>query len=471
MHIMTMGLRYPSGDPLVAPVAEQQFAAGLLERLTDRAGELQVVTRASAGATTFGKEIGRAPAIDLGDPLRAGWTFLVAADDPDRDAIVSTLEPLALRRGMTDPQAPLQFGGEPLGEWFEWLLTHFTALDSGRVPHYVLIVGGPERVPFHFQALLQSVASVGRLAFDGLDDLRAYIEKVIRLEDAAAPAVDAEVVVFAPDGGPADATSFSRRYMAEPLANHAAEKGDYRVERLIAEKATKAALQEVVAARRPALVYTASHGVGAAGQPLEVKRAINGAVCCQDDGGAFEDSLFAAADVPRDSPCLEGAVVFQFACYGYGTPAESDYGHWLGNPELNAEADFVAALPLRLLAHPEGPIAYVGHVDTAWLHGFDDPEAPHLLERWHPRMAPFVRAVDSITETQPVGRALATMSERYDVLNAILTTVADHARRGKQPSAGFEERLASTFITRSDAQNYHVLGDPAVRLRVPSPDP
>jgi len=318
--------------------------------------------------------------------------------------------------------------------------------------------------------MLQSVAAVGRVAFDSVADLRAYVEKVIRLEDAADPTVDADILVFAPDGGPRDATSFSRRYMAEPLADHAATHSGYRVNRLIAEQATKGALAEFAATKRPALVYMASHGVGATDEPLEVQRRINGAICCQQDGAEWTDTLFSADDVPAGTGCLEGSVVFQFACYGYGTPAESDYGHWLGDAVLNAEADFVAALPKRLLAHPEGPIAYIGHVDTAWLHGFDDPDAPYLLERWHPRMAPFVRAVDSLLETQPVGRALATMSERYDVLNAILTNVADQARRGTPPAPGYETRLATTFITRSDAQNYHMMGDPAVRLRVPLPD-
>jgi hypothetical protein len=180
--------------------------------------------------------------------------------------------------------------------------------------------------------------------------------------------------------------------------------------------------------------------------------------------------LFSAEDIPYDSPCLEGAIVFQFACYGYGTPAESDFAHWLGEPLPVAERAFVSALPNRLLAHPRGPLAYIGHVDAAFLHGFDDPESPFLLERWHPRIGPFTRALASLLETQPVGRALAGMGERYDVLNAMLTAIADRQRRGKGLSPGFEEHLVSTFITRTDAQNYHVLGDPAVRLRVESSD-
>ena len=65
--------------------------------------------------------------------------------------------------------------------------------------------------------------------------------------------------------------------------------------------------------------------------------------------------------------------------------------HWLQEPTLNSERDFVAALPKRLLAHPRGPIAFVGHVDTAWFHGFDDPNNPLTVERsilvWTPSRA------------------------------------------------------------------------------------
>ncbi len=47
----------------------------------------------------------------------------------------------------------------------------------------------------------------------------------------------------------------------------------------------------------------------------------------------------------------------------------------IGGERGFGEHDFVAALPKRLLAHPRGPIAYAGHRDTAWRHGFADAPA------------------------------------------------------------------------------------------------
>lgn len=116
------------------------------------------------------------------------------------------------------------------------------------------------------------------------------------------------------------------------------------------------------------------------------------------------DWLFNAKDVSHDGPYLEGAVFFQFACFGYGTPVESGFSHW--HPairKVNAKADFVAALPKKLLSHPRGPIAYVGHLDVALLHGFDDPDNPIPLEGpWHPRIAPFKKALDLLLGVNPM---------------------------------------------------------------------
>jgi hypothetical protein len=74
----------------------------------------------------------------------------------------------------------------------------------------------------------------------------------------------------------------------------------------------------------------------------------------------------AAEDVAVDRPFFEGSIFFQFACFGYGTPAESDFNHWTqGDVLINAPEDFIAALSKRLVSHPSGPLAVVAHLDLA----------------------------------------------------------------------------------------------------------
>jgi hypothetical protein len=470
MQIMGNGLDYATGAPLFEPIDEQVFGQRLQASLGRHAAEVAATARATQAGRSYRGEVERERGADLGSPRAAGWTFLVNGADPQLDAIVRAIEPLARHRGMKDPAKPLVYRDEPMDEWFTWLLDNYTAYNSEQVPHYVLLVGGPDQIPFGFQALLDSAGATGRIDFDGsLADLSAYVDKVIRLERARSPVARREAIVFAPDGGYGDATFFSRRYMAEPLAEAIRQKRGLPVRALVAEEATKARLQEALRGARPALVYTASHGLGAPRTDLAEQKRLNGAICCQPARREpLADRLFGAADVPLDEAFLEGAIVFQFACFGYGTPAESDFAHWLEGPELNAEADFVAALPKRLLAHPRGPIAYVGHVDTAWLHGFADPDDPYILAAWDPRIAPFARAVHLLLGAQPVGLAMADMNKRYDVSSAILANTYDRLKRGRiQTTPEFYRRLADAFITRNDAQNYLVFGDPAARVRLP----
>lgn len=470
MKILANGMNYSTRSPLIRPMEEKDFSARIVASLQRNAGQIRFLYRTGGRGAAF-KEVTRERTPDLGDPVAAGWTYLVNANDPGRSEIVNAIKPLAEHRGMKDPEAPLEFHGEQPDEWFEWMTSYYWAdmLKAKLVPSYILIVGGPDMVPFQFQSLLDTSASVGRLDFDGsVADLKTYVQKIIRIEKNPGPVAEKKAVVFAPDGGPEDATYFSRHFMAEPLAEHIRTKCGVPTQEIMGEAATKENLVSALSGK-PALVYTASHGIAAPDQPLEVQKRYNGGICCQSgENDPLEKWLFAAEDVPADRPFLEGSIFFQFACYGYGTPAESDFMHWLGNPEINSKADFVASLPKKLLALPNGPVAFIGHLDTAWLHGFMDPALPELKERWDPRIAPFVRAVETLLQVQPGGLAMGPTNDKYNVTNAILSNVLDRMKRGTlEDTPEFQQRLSDTFITRSDAQNYMILGDPAARIRIP----
>jgi hypothetical protein len=469
MKIMGMGVHW-NGSRLFPAMEESALAKSLVEAIERNVETARTLAKTTSEGVSFRGEVIR-EAFDPGDPRKAGWTFLINQKDPRRKEMEKILEPLALHRGMADLKAPLTYRDEPFDEWFDWLNDNYYSLKlkGKKVPHYVLIIGGPDQVPFRFQSVLDTVASVGRVDFDSVDDLKKYVEKVIRLENAPAPPVTRNVIVFAPDAGLPDPTYFSLKYMAKPLADHIHEELKLTPQPILGKEATKKNLLAALQTGRPALLYTASHGLGALQEPLEVQKRYNGAVCCQHTGPLTLDALFAAEDVPPDRPFLEGGVFFQFACFGYGTPAESDYAHWLeGAPQKYTDKDFVAALPKRLLAHPRGPIAFIGHLDTAFLHGFTDAEDPHILERWHPRIEPFVDAVNQLLRVQPSGLAMQDMNNRYSVCNALITNTYDRQKRGKLKwDAALEARFLDNWITRGDAQNYMIFGDPAVRLRIP----
>ena len=62
-----------------------------------------------------------------------------------------------------------------------------------------------------------------------------------------------------------------------------------------------------------------------------------------------------------------------------------------------------------------------------------------------------------------MGHSTRDISEKYAVLSGDLLQKLDQTQGGAPPS---DEGLASTWSERNDAQNYIVLGDPAVRLAV-----
>jgi hypothetical protein len=469
MTIMAFGKKM-SGELLFKAVEEQKFVHTLVAALERNAPSLQALAESTTRGVTFRGEIGRRVR-DAGDPLQAGWTFLVAKNDPRRAEITEVLKPLAKHRGMEDPSAPLVFEAETQDGWGDWLQENYYAreLEAKKVPQYVLMVGGPDLLPFHFQSLMDTIANVGRLEFDSLVTLKQYVEKVIRLESTQDPVVKKEAILFAPDGGMNDPTYFSREFMVKPLNDHIKKQLNFQTTALMGDDATKQKLVKALSGARPSLVYTASHGLGLTGEPMDQQKRYNGAICCQSRGQLTAQDLFGADDVPIDTPFLEGAVFFQFACYGYGTPAQSDYAHWLDNvPEKYADADFIAALPKRLVGHPRGPIAYVGHLDTAFLHGFTDQNDPYIMDRWHARIQPFLHAVNQFLEVQPSGLAMEDMNKKYSFYNVMLNRVYDRLKSGTfKWTPETERRFVDDWIIRSDAQNYMIFGDPAARLRIP----
>jgi hypothetical protein len=471
MQIMAFG-KDMSGNLLFPPEDEDKFAASLLSALSRNAASLRSLAAVTSSAVAFKEEETRR-VVDAGDPREAGWTFLVAEDDPRKAQIIEALEPLALHRGMSDPSAPLSLGVKAEEDWIKWLEGNlFKKRSAGeRVPQYILMVGNPSLLPFKLQSLLDTFGHVGRVDFDQPSDLAQYVDKIIRLENAPDPTVKREVVLFGPDGGYEDPTYYSREFMVKPLTEYIRDDLGFHTTALTAHDATKQKLVQAFQGASPALVYTASHGIGLkyGETTLEQQMRYNGAICCQE--GATSDYLFTGDDVPTTEPFLEGSVFFQFACFGYGTPAQSDYAHWLsGVPKNYADQDFTAALPKRLIAHPRGPVAYVGHLDTAFLHGFTDQNQPApIADRWHDRIYPFVGAVRELLKVQPSGLAMQDMNGRFALYNAMLTDIRDQQERGNLPTTPqFRARFVDRWIIRGDAQNYMVFGDPAARLRIPT---
>ena len=100
-------------------------------------------------------------------------------------------------------------------------------------------------------------------------------------------------------------------------------------------------------------------------------------------------------------------------------------------------------------------LAVVGHVDRGWGWSF----------RWGtvgPQRAVFRKAFGDIFAGKPVGLALDEFGQRYADISTLLTEeIAEIKLLGK---ARDDKLLAGYWTANSDARNYVLLGDPAVRL-------
>jgi hypothetical protein len=412
--------------------------------------------------------------VDPTDLSQAGWAVVLTPDTPE--SVRKALQPLIELRGRQAPPDRHKVLEYRAGESREAWLSRYGARGADvvptRVPYYVLLVGGPEAIPFEFQFLLDIDYAVGRLAFDRPEDYGRYAEAVVAYETGAGVANGKEVVYWGTRHDGDAATELSADRLVRPLDEGLpASPGDdaipavagklkFRSRSFRGEEATKANLLEVLHARKqapPSFLFTASHGMGGWPKGDARQRPGQGALLCQDwpgFGRIKPDYYLAAADVEADAR-LQGLIAFVFACYGAGTPRYDPFLKDLaGGPVEVAAAPFVSALAQRLLAG--GALAVIGHVERAWAYSIQ-PQGVG------PQLQPFRNLMVRALRGEPVGHTTLDFSQRYATYSADLLNQLDPSVPGAQRPT--DEALAWTWVERNDAQNYLVLGDPAVRLR------
>jgi len=440
------------GGYLRAPVTAEALGRALLD-----GGRLQA---AEDGVTRS-----RGPMVGV-DALRlesSGWGIIFPRDgDP---AIRDALAPLrALRReqaGSRYREYVGEDGFHPDEDALSFLERHGTGpgpADPEVVPYYLLLVGGPETIPFAFEMDLNGPYAVGRLALSSVAGYAAYARAVVAAEGGAVklPRRTAIFGVANPDDA---ATQQSRWHLAQPLAEALKERhGDWTVDGVMAEAAHRQRLIELFGADAPTLLFTASHGMGFdSGDRLQ--REHQGALLCSDwqgpqkaPGPVGSENYLTAADLPAGG--FAGRIAFHFACFGGGTPTYDAFEREGVGSRLAPEP-FVARLPQRLLEDPAGgALAVVGHVDRAWGYSF-------LWTGVGRQTQAFRGAMSLLMQGAPVGMALDAFAQRNAALGRLLLRELHKEMQGGQVDP---RTVSSLWTAATDAASYTILGDPAVRL-------
>lgn len=332
--------------------------------------------------------------------------------------------------------------------------------DPDLMPYYLLLVGGPDRIPYRFQYQLDVSHAVGRIAFETAEGYARYAESVVRAEREPRPS---SATVFFGTRNPDDrATALSAEHLVTPLAESLSDRfPDRAFETMIGDQATKANLAAVFhRGAPPAFLFTATHGM-AFPRGDERQAPHQGAPLCQEWPGPLRwrkpipEDFYLAGDDIGDDAVIGGMVAFLFACYGAGTPQHDDFAEALGAPPEIAPHPFLAGLPLRLLGHPRGSaLAVVGHVERAWGYSFVWPGIGSQLQVFDAALTELLRGV-------PVGHAAEYFSDRYAALTTDLEALKEDARFGDTPDP---LEMSGLWTARNDARNYVLLGDPAVRV-------
>jgi hypothetical protein len=478
-RLVLNGLDIDSGEYLLPPLQIADVAAIAKgkrldeERLNALKGRRERDTAAVLGPVAD---------VDPKDLGQTGWGIIFRGDvdpAPIKDALKELLD---LRREQANKvQSYYKEYVKDEGVFadqtaLDWLVERGTGpgpADPETVPYYLLIIGSPEQIPYHFQYDLDVQYAVGRLHFDTLDEYAQYAHSVVAAErgQVVLPRQVRIVGVANPDD---QSTRLSRQDLVEPLASALATKmkpAGWDIQPKLDDEAKKEHLARLLGGdATPSLLFTASHGAGfvqfETPEQQERQRRYQGALVCQDwlgpeewRGPLKEEFYFSADDVSENAQ-LQGLIAIFFACYGAGTPMLDDFAHKKGltsEPQPIAPESFIARLPQRLLGHPKGgALAVVGHVERATGYSFSWPEVGS-------QTAVFQSALTQLMRGHPIGSALEFFNQRYAELSTTLSQLQISIMRGRIPD---NNKLARIWTANNDARSYIILGDPAVRLPV-----
>lgn len=404
------------------------------------------------------------------------------------------LAPLVRRRQEQQGQPVRVFEAPALATPSEAMAWRKSVFDDGTdtrdaLPRYQLILGNLDQVPLSIQQALAIDGFVGRLAFDNPDHYRAYAEKVVSYEDGAKPIAASRAAFFTShDGSQAVTHGFQnlvspavrtaqRKVMEQTLlAREIVELGD-----ADPRTALRDLLLEGAAAADPAVLFTMSHGAGrpkrGGWKSLEDQRLRQGAL-------QLREGLVLGRDLAT-RPFLPGGIWFMFACYGAGVPERSAYHAWLTKlaqlGELDAPAEavlgglsqpggrpFIGALPQAVLQNPNGPLAFLGHIDLAWSYSYQDLDSGQAMSR----PGKFIQVVANLLQGDRVGIGFSTLMTALAGAHGELATMYDESgTEAATPSPTQEARRAHLWMLRQDLQAYVLLGDPAVRLPIQGTTP
>jgi hypothetical protein len=407
----------------------------------------------------------------------SGWGIIFGWDDPRATDIERALGELLRWRSQQAGPRYRVFSGENgyrgakdknPGETAQEFQTRFGVgpgmMNPERVPYYLLIVGGPERIPFEFQYALQTQYAVGRISFDTLTEYASYARSVVKSEDGSFSLIP-KVALFGPQHPDDVATTKALDELFRPLLStleDIQQNRDWEIEVALQEEATRSRLIDLMGGpQTPALLFSASYGASTPNGDPE-QEELQGAVMLQvyptPQPGVKPESTevcLTARDLGQEARLL-GSIAFLFGAWSAGTPRLNSYPANRKQMQEIAPRPFVARLPQRLMGHPMGGmLAVIGHVDMTLTSSFSWRGVAIAMNH-------FSGTLRRLMAGYTVGAAVEPINQRYVLLSNMLAEELQQVffYGGERK----ETELTELNLYAVDARNFIILGDPAARL-------
>jgi hypothetical protein len=346
-----------------------------------------------------------------------------------------------------------------------------TAPDA--LPYYLLIFGSPADVPWQLQYVLNANRCVGRLDLTGTA-LENYIEALLtgNWTKGSAPNETANqnrAVIWAVDHGDDDITSLMRNAIAAPLVEDLREDDQIgagaRFLDGAANPAEVAQLTNALAADRPGLIVTTSHGMtGPLGDTEEAKTAMRRDLGLPVD--VIGQVLTPNALLAKWQPA--GAIWYAHACCSAGGDSKSSFADLVdsgstagkvlaGVASLGAQ---IAPLPTALLGAERPLRAFIGHVEPTFDWTLRQTATGQfltasILEALYGHM--YVKKGDV---EKPIGHAFREWYGRTNGLRAQY----DRAKTQLDEGESTEGILLALQLAARDVESTVILGDPTVAM-------
>lgn len=391
---------------------------------------------------------------------------------PSASELLQALNPLHKRRKGLSPlyySPPAGQSGDSAA--LAWMEENAQVLYAE--PHYLLLVGPIEDLPFSLQQCLSLGHAVGRLSLPSLEAYTGYVTRVLQAETGEVPpaalpeapsqhmdASQLEALLFLPDLDPA--TTLTHTVIIGPLRERLSQrKKGLAVSVLEAEQALRyKLLPRLASLPGGSMLVTGSHGCE---HPVKDSPFL----------GALQDQakdLVRGDDIATLSRCVEKGVVVLFACNSAGCHGNRPVEPLAAESGSRPRADILARLPTAMLTHPRGPLAVVGHVDPIYVVGMRSLDGRLPDSAQHPGLAGFQSLTEKLVQGIRVGEAFWPFREATPrhllEYQRLCTEQLERVQRGTAPlTSADHQALVYSWIAWNDARCWVILGDPAVRLR------